>query len=139
MNVINSKLTVLFESPFWIGVYERHVDGLYEVCKFTFGTEPKDYEVLEYLDANWRNFVFSSGVISEVKRNTSMNPKRMQRLLSKQLKVTGVGTKAQEALKLQYEENKVTNRKQFRREKEEEKERIYQIKVDKRKKKHRGH
>lgn len=44
-----STLTVFFENPFWVGVYER-VDGdRYEVCKITFGAEPKDYEVWDYL------------------------------------------------------------------------------------------
>ena len=40
-----SSLTILFEAPFWIGLYERTYSGKYEVCKITFGSEPKDYEV----------------------------------------------------------------------------------------------
>lgn len=43
-----SKLTVLFEDPFWIGLYEREYNGRYEVCKITFGAEPKDYEVYDF-------------------------------------------------------------------------------------------
>ena len=43
-----STLTVFFENPFWVGVYER-VDGdRYEVCKITFGAETKDYEVYDF-------------------------------------------------------------------------------------------
>lgn len=42
-----SSLTILFEAPFWIGLYERTDNGKYEVCKITFGSEPKDYEVYE--------------------------------------------------------------------------------------------
>lgn len=38
-----SSLTILFEAPFWIGLYERTDGGKYEVCKITFGSEPKDY------------------------------------------------------------------------------------------------
>ena len=45
MHIASVRLTVLFEDPFWIGIYERTCDGQYEVCKITFGTEPKDYEV----------------------------------------------------------------------------------------------
>ena len=44
-----SSLTILFEAPFWIGLYERTDNGKYEVCKITFGSEPKDYEVYEFL------------------------------------------------------------------------------------------
>ncbi|HRK76285.1 MAG TPA: DUF2992 family protein, partial [Streptococcus parasuis] len=35
-----SSLTILFEAPFWIGLYERTDGGKYEVCKITFGSEP---------------------------------------------------------------------------------------------------
>lgn len=45
MHIASALLTMLFEDPFWIGIYERTCDGQYEVCKITFGTEPKDYEV----------------------------------------------------------------------------------------------
>ena len=43
---------LLFEAPFWIGLYERTDGGKYEVCKITFGSEPKDYEVYEFLLKN---------------------------------------------------------------------------------------
>jgi len=42
---IKTSLTILFENPFWIGLYERIDNEKYEVCKITFGAEPKDYEV----------------------------------------------------------------------------------------------
>ncbi|MDE7157454.1 MAG: YjdF family protein [Lachnospiraceae bacterium] len=44
-----SSLTILFENPFWIGLYERIDGDRYEVCKSTFGAEPKDYEVYDFL------------------------------------------------------------------------------------------
>ncbi len=46
MDKVSGKLTVFFEEPFWVGVFERVVDGKLSVCKITFGAEPKDYEVL---------------------------------------------------------------------------------------------
>lgn len=49
MDVAVSKLTVFFEEPFWIGVYERQFKGKLEVCKIIFGAEPKDYDVYEFL------------------------------------------------------------------------------------------
>ena len=51
--VLQSTLTILFEAPFWIGVYERFDEGYYEVCKITFGSEPKDYEVYDFLLKNY--------------------------------------------------------------------------------------
>ena len=45
MDSTSGKLTVYFEDPFWIGVFERISDGKLTACKVTFGAEPKDSEV----------------------------------------------------------------------------------------------
>lgn len=50
---MKSSLTILFENPFWIGLYERIDGDKYEVCKITFGAEPKDYEIYDFLLKNW--------------------------------------------------------------------------------------
>ena len=42
---MEARLTVYFDDPFWVGVFERIEDGKLSVCKVTFGGEPKDYEV----------------------------------------------------------------------------------------------
>lgn len=34
---MKSSLTILFENPFWIGLFERIDSDKYEVCKMTFG------------------------------------------------------------------------------------------------------
>lgn len=44
-----SSLTILFENPFWIGLYERIDGNRYEVGKITFGAEPKNYEVYDFM------------------------------------------------------------------------------------------
>ena len=43
------KLSVFFDEPFWVGVFERIEDGKLSVAKVTFGAEPKDYEVQQAL------------------------------------------------------------------------------------------
>ena len=45
MDIDSTKLTVFFEAPFWIGVFERIERRKLSVCKVVFGAEPKDYEV----------------------------------------------------------------------------------------------
>ena len=45
MGNVSGRLTVYFEEPFWIGVFERICEGKLSVAKVTFGAEPKDYEV----------------------------------------------------------------------------------------------
>ena len=49
MDKVSGRLTVFFEEPFWIGVFERISEGKLSVCKVTFGAEPKDYEVYDFL------------------------------------------------------------------------------------------
>ena len=133
-----SKLTVFFDGIFWIGIYERIQDGKLEACKITFGAEPKDYEVYEFLLKNWNKLRFSPPVEAGGKKETKVNPKRMQRNIRKQLEAHGTGTKSQQALSLQKEEAKLARKEKGRRPKEEEKQRQFEIRQQKRKEKHRG-
>ena len=40
MDTESGKLTVFFEGPFWVGVFERVAEGKLSACKVTFGAEP---------------------------------------------------------------------------------------------------
>ena len=103
-----SSLTILFEAPFWIGIYERSCYGKYEVCKITFGAEPKDYEVYEFLLKNWHKLKFSPPIQAEVIAERKINPKRMQREINSQLQDKGIGTKAQQALRKKNKDPRAT-------------------------------
>ena len=52
METIKACFTVYFDEPFWVGIYERVYNNKLEVCKVTFGAEPKDYEVYQFLLQN---------------------------------------------------------------------------------------
>lgn len=67
-----------------------------------------------------------------------INPKRMRRKINSQLQDRGVGTKAQQALKLQYEQAKSERKAQSREQREAEKQRQYALRQEKKKAKHRG-
>lgn len=135
---LKSSLTILFEAPFWIGLYERIDGDKYEVCKITFGAEPKDYEVYDFLLKNWQTLKFSPPVKTDRIEERKINPKRMQREINSQLQDRGIGTKAQQALKLQHEQNKLERKIQSREQREAEKERQYALRQEKKKAKHRG-
>ena len=139
MKKVASKLTVCFEEPFWVGVYERECGGKYEVCKITFGAEPKDYEVYEFLLKRWSRLRFSPSVETNPFEERHINPKRMQREIKKQLQDTGLGTKAQQALKLQQEQGKIEHENRSREQREAEKQRQFDLHREKRKEKHKGH
>ena len=62
----------------------------------------------------------------------------MQREINNQLEDKGIGTKAQQALQLQREQNKVEKKARTKEQKEAEKERQYALRQEKKKAKHRG-
>ena len=90
MDKVSGKLTVFFEDPFWVGIFERIEDGRLSVAKVTFGAEPKDYEV-------------------------------------------------QQALKLQQEQNKQERKVRSREKREADELRMFELKQQKKREKHKGH
>lgn len=138
MEAANGSLTVLFEEPFWIGLFERIENGKLSFSKVTFGAEPKDYEVMNFMLKHYSELKFSPAVEIEIKQ-TADNPKRRQRNARKQMQNTGLGTKAQQALKMQHEEIKTERRQISREQREAEKQRCFELKQQKRKEKKRGH
>ena len=138
MDKVNGKLTVFFEEPFWVGIFERIEDGKLSVAQVTFGAEPKDYEVQEYIQKCYFSLKFSPAVDTVVK-DIKRNPKRMQREAKKQMQETGIGTKSQQALKLQQEQNKQERKVRSREKKEADELRMFELKQQKKREKHRGH
>ena len=138
MDKVSGKLTVYFEEPFWIGIFERIEDGKLSVAKVTFGAEPKDYEVQEYVQKYYFSLKFSPAV-DAVAKDIKRNPKRMQREAKKQMQEIGIGTKSQRALKLQQEQNKQERKVRSQEKKEVEKLRMFELKQQKKREKHKGH
>ena len=135
---MEASLTVFFEDPFWAGVFERISDGKLSVCKVTFGAEPKDYEVWEFVLQHYYELVFSPAVQTD-SRQVAENPKRRARAVRKQTERSGIGTKAQQALQLQYEQNKTERKEKSREERLAEEERLFLLKQQKKKEKLKGH
>lgn len=137
MGKVNSKLIVYFENPFWVGVFEHIEDGKLSAVKVTFGPEPKEYEVLDFILRQYYRLKFSPSVETAVKE-MKKKPKKMQREITKQLKNTGIGTKSQQALKLQQEQGKQKRKEKSQEKKMAEAKRKFELKQKKKKEKHRG-
>ncbi len=137
MDKVSVTTFVCFEDPFWIGVVERIVDDTLSVSKVTFGPEPRDYEVMEFFLRNYTRLRFSPAVETKVKE-MHKNPKRIQREARNQTGNLGIGTKSQQALKLQQEEMKTERKVRRREQKEAEAERRFALKQQKKKEKKRG-
>lgn len=150
MCISRSKLTVLFDAPFWVLLYERESQGCYEACRIIFGAEPTDQQVYEYLMEHWRDLSFSPAIMIATERESErqiqpINPKRRQREARKQTSaaknhaMNTIGTKAQQALKLQREQGKQIRQTRSREQKQADAARKRKILENKRKEKHRGH
>ena len=137
MDRVSGRLTVFFEEPFWVDVFERISECRLSVCRIVFGAEPKDYEVYDFVLKNYYRLRFSPAVAADV-REAGRNPKRIQREVGEQVQNTGVGTKSQQALKLQQEQWKTERKTAGRKRREAEKERLFELKQQKKKEKHRG-
>lgn len=137
MGDVRSRLVVYFEEPFWVGVFEKTEDGTLSAAKVTFGAEPKDCEVLAFIQEHYFSLPFSPAVEAAV-RETKKNPKRMQREVKKQVQETGIGTKSQQVLKLQQEQGKQARREKGREQRLAEEARQFALKQQKKKEKHRG-
>ena len=119
------------------GVFEWVLDENLSICKVTFGAKLKDYEIYEFVLKNYYQLRFSPAVATDVKE-AGHNPKRAQREVRKQVQKTGIGTKLQQALKLQQEQLKTERKTMSREQREAEKQRQFELKQQKRKEKHRG-
>lgn len=136
MDKVIGSLRVYFDDPFWVGLFELYSEGKLSACKVTFGAEPKDGEVYEFILSSYFRLDFSPAVEAKAKE-TKSNPKRMQREARK-FTTAFAGTKSQQALKLQHEQLKTERREFSREQKEAEKQRRFDLKRQKKKEKHRG-
>ncbi len=137
MDKVSVGFSVFFEEPFWVGILEREVDGKLSVSKITFGPEPRDYEVNEFLLKNYYRLRFSPAVEAAVKES-SKNPKRILREVRRQIQNTGISTKSQQALKLQQEEGKLERKLLSREAREAKAQQKFDQRQQKKKEKHRG-
>lgn len=136
MDKVSGKLTVFFEDPFWVGVFERVTKGRLSVSSDLWGGA-KGAGGVRLRPQTVSRLRFSPAVAAAV-RQAGHNPKRLQREARRQTQETGIGTKSQQALKLQQEQWKVQRKAGAREKREEEKERKFLLKQKKKKEKHRG-
>ncbi|MCX8131994.1 MAG: YjdF family protein [Clostridia bacterium] len=136
---MNTKLTVFFDDPFWVGVFERLDESLLETSRVVFGAEPKDYEVYAFILENYFMLKFSRPVKVEVGFEKRINPKRLQRKVRKETSISGIGTKAQQAIKLEQESRKSENKKASKQKREEMEQLKFEKRQEKKKEKKKGH
>ncbi|MBD5587344.1 DUF2992 family protein [Clostridium botulinum] len=133
------KLTVLFDEPFWIGIFEKQDQDKIQICRVVFGQEPKDYEVYDFILKNYYNLKFSNPIAIDKNPKKEINLKRMQRKIKKTVQENGIGTKAQQALKLDYENKKTERKIRSKKDREKLKKLKFEKRQQKKAKKKKGH
>ncbi|RDZ05224.1 DUF2992 domain-containing protein [Priestia megaterium] len=135
------SLTIYHDGQFWVGIIEVVEDGKLRAFRYVFGAEPKDKEILDFIYYRLQDIInqsVHSGLDVKGKSNKKINPKRLQRQVAKQINKVGVSTKAQEAMKQEYEEKKKSKKKRAKQYREELKEQKYLMKKQKAGAKHKG-
>ena len=125
------SLTVYFDDPFWVGVFEITMENMLSAAKITFGSEPKDAEVLEFVLKNYYALHFSPPTAVLV-RQIPKNPKKLRRSIGRTLTKSGCSTKSQQALNLGYEQNETERKIISREHKLSEEKRLYELRRKKR-------
>ncbi len=113
-------LTVYFDDPWWVGVIEDETDGALKVCRYVFGSEPGNGEILEFVQRDLLRLLEQTtfSVESSAEPVRRVNPKRANREAARQLQTQGVLSKAQETMRLQLEQFKQTRQVQSKTERE---------------------
>ena len=132
-------LTVFFEEPFWVGLVEKTDErNRLTVAKVVFGAEPSEKQLHEWVLQSWHTLRFSPPVAGARRAALADNPKRRQRQAAKAVQ-TGTGTKAQEAMKLMHEQNKLERKQRGKAQREADERRLFELRQQKKKEKHSGH
>ncbi|MFZ7824170.1 YjdF family protein [Priestia megaterium] len=135
------SLTIYHDGQFWVGIIEVVEGGKLKAFRYVFGTEPKDTEILDFIYDRLLEVINQSvhaGLDVKRKSNKKVNPKRLQRQVAKEINKIGISTKAQEAMKQEYEEKKKSRKKKAKQYREELKEQKYLMKKLKAKARHKG-
>jgi len=136
------KLTIFYDGQFYIGLIEHISKNKYKAYKYTFGNEPTDQEVFDFVNNNLLDFIKNNdkhdGIPIQQVKMKKINPKRLQRKVAKELRNPSITSKAEEAIKAELALRKKEKSVTCKRLKEERKEYIRNIKVQKSKNKHKG-
>lgn len=136
---MEGQLTVFFENPFWVGIFERWNDQGYSVARVVFGSEPLDAELYVFVLTNYATLPFSEAITEEKEAFKPKNFKRMQRETRQATQENGVASKAHEALRLELEKNKKAREEVNKEKRDAEAAEKYRLRQERKKEKQRGH
>jgi hypothetical protein len=135
------QLKIFFNGQFWVGLIERQIDDKFYSSLYTFGKEPTENQILEFVQKDLQGIIEkqSEYAVTDEVRIKEINPKRLKRLASKEMEKNPLSTKSQEAIQKQIENDKNEKKKITKEQKEQIELYKRQKAIEKRKNKHKGH
>jgi hypothetical protein len=136
---MNATFTVYFEGPFWVGILESDDEESLIVARHVFGREPTNAELLHFMLYQYADMQRHKGKTGNGgSRGIHVNPKRAQREARRE-QTRQVSTKAQSALSTAIESQKVEHAIISREERRALDEYRFELRSEKRKRRHAGH
>ena len=134
------KLTIFFDGQFWVGLIERQSESKHYSSLFTFGEDPGDSQIFEFVNDDLLNIINKQSEFVETNdlRIKEINPKSQKRIASKEMAANPLSTKSQEAIQKQLEKDKKERKLISRDQKEEKLQYKREKSIEKKKQKHRG-
>lgn len=134
------KLSIYHDGQFFIGIVEFKESKQSKFIKHTFGKEPGYDEILWFVDKQLLTSLDGTKTTVDMKKDKKrINPKRLQRLVSREQKQFKHLSKAHAAIREEQELNKKQRKVKSKIERDALKEKKRRMKRQKSKEKHKGH
>jgi hypothetical protein len=137
--MMEGKLTVYFDPPFWVGIFEKIENNHCQAARQVFGSEPTEPELIKFALENYNTLRFSQPALINPEQNKSANYKRRMREIRGQMLAPEKSTKAQQIIRKEYETNSNFRKNENRHNRFEEQRQKYRLRKVKQAEKHRGH
>jgi hypothetical protein len=132
-------LSLFHNGQFFVALVEYKTEGKSKFVKYTFGTEPNDEQILNFIHHKLLPLLNTTQTTVDTKvKNNKVNPKRLQRQVAKAQQAPKDITKAQLAIKEEQQLHKKERKKLSKAKKDAFKARKRKIKREKAKAKHKG-
>ena len=131
-------LSIFHDGQFFTALFERRDAHGFSVARRIFGAKPSDNEILDLIVSKYSSLRFSRPAADVKETALASNPKRRQREAAKAACAVCFSTKAQLAVKAQFEESKAVAKAERSHQQKRLADEKYALKQLKRKQKHRG-
>lgn len=138
--MFEGSLTVTFEDPYWVGIFERLDEQGYSVAKILFGSEPNAEIVHQAVLQQYHSLSFSKPTPEPPPAQKSVGYKRRQRELKELMgRAPGLPPDATQALKEERQRLATARKKRQKEERDAEEAYKLQLHTERKKEKQKGH